>query len=285
MNSNSKSWHDNLFFRILLGLIIPSIILAVWHISAAKSVVIPAIGDVVDILLHPFRDPPHLDCRPLFPTAMISLTRVLIGFTVAALTAIPLGLLIGRSKIADRMFSPLIEILRPICPIAWIPVAIIVFKFTSIGSMIWGDKAWRYDFLSQIQIAMIFIIWWGAFFPILLNTISGVIGVRRIHLETARMLGASDRQMFFKVVLPAAMPSIMTGLRVGMGLAWMVIVAAEFFPGTSSGLGYMITTAHQVAQYEYAFASIVIIGLIGLLINFGMLALSRHFGRWAAKER
>ena len=241
--------------------------------------------EVLDVLLHPLRDPPNLDCRPLLHTVVISLLRVLAGFIAAAVTAVPLGILIGRSKIADRIMSPLIESLRPICPIAWIPVAIIVLGMSSIGSVIWGENAWRHDFAGQIQFAMVFIIWWGAFFPIIVNTIAGVRGVRKMYVEAARMLGADRMQIFFKVILPASMPSIMTGLRLGMGLAWMVIVAAEFFPGTNAGLGYMITTSHQVAQYEYAFAAIIAIGAIGLVINAVMMRVSMRFNRWESKER
>ena len=247
--------------------------------------VLPTIGEVADVLVHPLRDPPNLDSRPLLHSVGISVLRVLIGFVAAALTGVPLGILVGSSRIARSIVSPVVEVFRPICPIAWLPVAIIVFGFASAGSLLWGDSAWRHDLLSQIQVAMVFIIWWGAFFPIILNTVAGVEGVRTLYLEAARTLGANRRQAFVKVVLPASLPSIMTGLRLGMGLAWMVIVAAEIFPGTRAGLRYMIVTAHQVAQYEYAFASIIAIGVMGLVINSGMQYISNRVSRWEALER
>jgi NitT/TauT family transport system permease protein len=267
-------------------MVLPAIILLVWHLaSLGGSSILPTIAEVVDVLLHPLRDPPNLDSRPLLQSVGISVLRVLLGFTAAALTAVPLGILMGTSAIANRIVSPMVEVFRPICPIAWLPVAIIVFGFSSLGSLLWGDSAWRHDLVSQLQIAMVFIIWWGAFFPIVLNTLAGVASVRTLHLEAARTLGANRRQIFAKVVLPASLPSIMTGLRLGMGLAWMVIVAAEIFPGTRAGLGYMIVTSHQVAQYEYAFAAIIMIGIIGLAINSVLLIVSKRVSRWEALER
>ncbi|MFA5137719.1 MAG: ABC transporter permease [Elusimicrobiota bacterium] len=276
---------DGLAGRVLLGLMLPAAVVLVWHAASKRSVVIPGIGAVLDVFAHPLREPPNLDCRPLLETVAVSLFRVLVGFCCAVLTAVPLGIAVGRSRVADRIVSPLLEALRPICPVAWIPVAVILFGFSSMASVLWGAEAWRHGFLSQIQIAMVFIIWWGAFFPILINTTDGVRNVRRLYIEAAQVLGASRRQVFYGVIFPASLPSIMTGLRVGMGLAWMVIVAAEFFPGTSAGLGYMITTSHQVAQYEYAFAAIIAIGVVGLAINAVMMAVSNRVGRWKEKER
>jgi ABC-type nitrate/sulfonate/bicarbonate transport system permease component len=132
---------------------------------------------------------------------------------------------------------------------------------------------------------MVAVICWGAFFPIFVNTVHGVTHVKALHLEVARTNGASRSQIFRHVVLPAAMPSIAAGLRIGMGTAWMVIVAAEFFPGTRSGVGYMITTSHEVTEYQYCFACIIVIGVLGLLINTGLAFFERRVGRWKAKER
>jgi len=129
------------------------------------------------------------------------------------------------------------------------------------------------------------VIWLGAFFPIALNAAGGAKRVREAHIEAARVLGATRGQVLAKVILPGAAPSIVTGLRVGGGIAWRVIIAAEIFPGTRGGLGYMIATAHEQASYEYAFASIIVIGAIGLVLD-GLLRLAEHrVGRWQPKER
>ena len=125
----------------------------------------------------------------------------------------------------------------------------------------------------------------GAFFPIVLSTAGGAAGVRDAYIETVRVFGANRRQALLKVIVPAAAPSIVTGLRVGGGIAWRVIIAAEIFPGTRGGLGYMITTAHEQASYEYAFASIIVIGAIGLILD-GLLRLAgAGVSRWQPKER
>ncbi len=285
MAAEGKSRLGGIAARVALGSVLPLILLLCWHLASRCTTVIPSIGTVADVLAHPFREPPNLDCKPLFDTVLISIVRVLAGFLLAVLTAVPLGMSVGVSRLADRLLTPFVEAMRPICPIAWLPVTIVAFGLASVGSLIWGEDAWRHGIASQLQLAMIFIIWWGAFFPLFVNTAAGVKGVRRLYIDAARALGASPRQIFFKVVFPASLPSIMTGLRVALGLAWMVIVAAEFFPGTSAGLGYMITTAHQTARYEYAFAAIIVIGVIGFTMNAVLAALAARLTHWEARER
>ncbi len=281
-----KRMADSLPVRVALGAVLPASMLAIWALASGKpSGILPTPLEVADVLAHPFREPPNLDCRSLFHSAGISILRVAIGFSAAALTAVPLGLLAGWWKWAHRIVSPLLELFRPVCPIALMPLAILLFGLSSFGSLLWGDRAWEHDLLSHLQIAMVFIIWWGAFFPIFLNTAAGASGVRSLHMEAARMLGAGPWFIFSRVVLPSSLPSIFTGLRIGMGLAWMVIIAAEIFPGTRSGLGYMILTAHQVDQYEYAFAAILVIGAVGLGANSLMLKATSRAGRWEARER
>lgn len=282
---NSACWKSSIL-QGLGALALPGAVVLLWSIASRFSqTVIPTPGEVGDVLIHPFRQPPHLDSPSLAACALISLARVIAGYVLAALSAIPLGLLAGRFRAVRRIVMPTVEFVRPICPIAWLPLAIILFGFSSIGSAIWGPDAWRHEFLGQIQFAMAAIIWWGGFFPILLATVHGVEQVRGLYLEAAMMLGASRRHLFRHIILPSALPSIFTGLRVGLGIAWMVIVAAEIFPGARAGLGYMITTAHQVAQYEYAFACIVVIGALGLAMNGILGAISNRIGFWSARER
>ena len=271
---------------VVLGVLPPLFVLLIWHqASLGSRGTIPRIHEVIDVLAHPFSDPPLLDSYSLAHSALISLLRVLCGFGMAALTAIPLGILVGRVRVVREIFSPTIELIRPICPVAWLPVLIITFGLSSVGSLFYGDEAWRHDLLGQLGIAMIAITWYGAFFPIFVNTVHGVTQVKSLFVEVAKTNGATDRQVFRYVILPASMPAIVAGLRIGMGTAWMVIVAAEFFPGTKSGVGYMITTAQEVSEYQYAFASIVVIGAMGILINAILGRVERHVGRWQARER
>jgi len=171
----------------------------------------------------------------------------------------------GRSEDTKTFCDSTIELLRPVPPLAWVPLAL----------------AWFGIGLSSI----VFIIFIGAFFPILLNTIDGVRGVKRTWVEAAATLGAQERQILVRVILPGALPTIWTGLRVGFGIAWMCVVAAEMLPGTTSGLGYLILYAYNFGQMQVILAGMVVIGLIGLSIDYLFKEVEgRKFG-WRELER
>ncbi|MGB2824791.1 MAG: ABC transporter permease [Phycisphaerae bacterium] len=274
-----------LLIKVALGAVVPAAILLVWHFASAGSVVVPSVASVLDVLLHPFREPPSLDATSLANGVTASVVRVVSGFALAVLTAIPVGLLMGRCRPAMDALSPTIAAAMVISPIAWMPVAIIVFGLASPATAIYGDDAWRHGLLDELRFAIVFVVWFGAFIPVVINTASGVRNVRESHIEAARVLGASRGQLLGKVILPGAAPAIVTGLRLGGGIAWRVIIVAEIFPGTRGGLGYMITTAHEQASYEYAFASIIVICAIGLVLD-GVLRLAEaRVARWRPKER
>ena len=271
--------------RFAWGSVLPLVILAVWQVAALRSALVPSVGEVMGVLAHPFREPANLDAIPLGRSALISLIRIAAGFGLAVLTGVPVGVLAGRSRGFHEAVTPALSAAMVISPVAWLPVTILVFGLASPATWLFGDDAWRYGLLDQLRFAIVAVIAMGAFFPIALNTASGVRGVRDAHIEAVRVFGASRAQVLFKVILPAAAPAILTGLRVGGGIAWRVLVAAEVFPGTRGGLGYMIAAAHSQAAYEYAFAAIVIIGGIGLALDGLLRALSRPVTRWQPKER
>jgi NitT/TauT family transport system permease protein len=177
-----------------------------------------------------------------------SLLRVFCGFSAAAFVGIPLGVVMGWSKSLQAILNPLIEIVRPIPPLAWIPIAILWFGI--------GIKS------------AAFIIFLGAFFPILLNTISGVLTVDSRLIEATRVLGAKEKDMLLKVLLPAALPSVWTGLRIGLGIGWMTLVAAEF-TGVKSGygLGYLIMIARDIQRPDEIVGGMIVIGLTGFLLD------------------
>jgi len=199
--------------------------------------------------------------HPLHLHAWHSLQRVLAGYGAALLLGVSLGLAMGWWRAFRAVVDPLVEILRPIPPLAWIPLAILWF---GIG----------------LQSAA-FIIFLGAFFPILLNTVSGVLAIERIHLEAARTLGAGRGFIFLRVLVPGSVPAILTGMRIAVGIAWMTLVAAEFTGVREGyGLGYMIMTARDIQRPDEILAGMLVIGLIGLGVDAVLQALERRLVGW-----
>jgi NitT/TauT family transport system permease protein len=195
---------------------------------------------------------------PLMSNVWASLTRFLIGFLVALLIAVPLGLLIGYSLYADAAARPTIELLRPIPPIAWVPFLLLAFGF------FWGP---------------IFTIFIGVFFPIISNVIFGVKSVDPLLLDAAKTQGANGWQVFTKVVFPSSIPYLMTGIKIGLGVGWMCIVAAEFFAAQGGGVGAIIVGGQSIGRYDIMFAGMVTIALLGI----ATLALSTLAERWVQK--
>ena len=197
----------------------------------------------------------------LFTHIVESLYRVFWGFVIAILLAVPLGIFMGWSKTLREILNPLVEIIRPIPPLAWIPIAIFWFGI--------GIKS------------AAFIIFLGAFFPILLSTVSGVLSVDTVLIEASLTLGARRSDIYRKILIPGATPSIYTGLRIGMGIAWMTLIAAEF-TGVKSGygLGYMIMVARDIQRPDHIVAGMIIIGTIGYSLDACLRALEHRVLRW-----
>ena len=177
-----------------------------------------------------------------------SLLHFLIGMAGGLLVALPLGMIMGWFRAADRILDPIVEIFRPIPPLAWIPFAIVWFGLTDTAAG--------------------FIIFVGAVFPILINTYVGFRNLPRVYVESAKVLGATkDLDLVRYVAFPYAMPSIAGGIRIAMGIAWMCLVAAEQFGVSSSGLGYKIWSYYYLHEMDYVLLYIVMLGLLGLLID------------------
>jgi NitT/TauT family transport system permease protein len=172
-----------------------------------------------------------------------SVRRVLIGFGLAALVAVPLGLMIGRSRLAEDLILTPLEILRPIPGVAWIPLAILMFP--------------------KSEQSMIFICLIGAIFPILLNTIHGVENIDKKLIYAAQTLGARNRHIFREVIFPGALPSIVTGLTIGMGISWFLVVTAEMISG-QFGIGYFTWESYTLQNYADIVVGMLVIGLLGM---------------------
>ncbi len=195
----------------------------------------------------------------LIQDASGSLYRVLAGFVIGTMLAIPLGLIMGASPKAYQLCNPLLQILRPIPPIAYIPLAILWFGLGNPPA--------------------IFLIVIGAFFPVLMNTIAGVRAVDGIFLRAARNLGASRSTIFMRVILPASTPYILTGMRIGIGTAFIVVIVAEMI-AVNNGLGFRILEAREYFWSDKIIAGMLTIGMIGLAIDQAMSLLNNHLLRW-----
>jgi len=187
-----------------------------------------------------------------------SLTRVVEGGIIAFIIGVPVGIGVGYSKFIGNLFNPVIEIVRNMPPMAWIPLSI--FIFVSGGS--------------------IFIVFIGVVFPIILNTVQGVKSTDLRLIDAAKTLGASESMIVRKVVIPSAFPSIVTGLRIGLGVGWMAIVAAEMVIRSPVGLGYFIWNMGDLGLYAEMVAGMIVIGVIGYIMNISILLLQRRFIKW-----
>ena len=261
----------------------PLLVLIIWELIAIElknDVVLPTVGQVWVLFLHPNED--LLRLGSLLQNLGMSSIRVLCGYSAGLVLALPLGILMGHYKKVNRFMTPLVEILRPMPPLAWIPLILAWFGVASFATMLGIEEGEWYVFFNNIKFSMLIIIFIGAFFPILLNTVYGVSSVRSTLIDSARVLGASERDIFTKILLPAAAPSIVTGMRLGLGVAWMCLVAAEMMPGSISGIGYVITHAYTVARTDIVIAGMVSIGAVGLALD----AAFRYFeGRCFAWQR
>ncbi len=187
-----------------------------------------------------------------------SLFRVTWGFGLAAIVGVPVGLLLGWSRPAYSAFNPFIQILRPISPIAWIPIAILWFGVSDASP--------------------IFLIFLASVFPIVVSATSAVRNIQPVHVRAAENFELSRFQLFRQVILPAAMPEILTGLRIALGVAWLVVVAAEMI-AVNSGLGYLIIDARNAGKrYDLVVAGMVVIGMIGLGLDWLVRSLEKSAG-------
>lgn len=194
----------------------------------------------------------------------ISMERIAIGYAIAAIAGIFLGLIMGRSRLVRDLLTPYIELLRPIPAVAWIPLAILM----------WPTE----------ESSIIYIIFLGALFPIVLNTIHGVDQTPEVLVRAAQSLGAGRVQIFWHVVLPAALPSIAAGLSVSMGVAWFSLLAGEIISG-QYGIGYFTWNAYSLIEYPDIVVGMLLIGVLGTLSTYGVKLATRPLLAWQRRTR
>jgi NitT/TauT family transport system permease protein len=235
--------------RWLPSIVVIAVLVAAWWgaVAATRSLVFPTPWQVLTGTGELIAD------GSLWEHIAASLMRVGIGFSIAVLFAVPLGLWMGWVRGAFVTLNPLFQMLRPISPIAWIPLAILWF---GVGN-----------------VSPIFLIFMASVFPMIVQTIEGVQGIEPRYLRAAANFGVSRRTLFRQVVIPAVLPQIIVGMRIGLGVAWLVVVAAEMI-ALHSGLGYLIIDSRNAGnRYDLVIAGMIIIGLIGLLLDYLMRGL------------
>lgn len=252
---------DNKFIAVIISLILPAAIFVFWYFGSEKAIfnasIIPSPHKIVVQFQKMVSDGSLVD------HIVTSFKRVLMGYLLGAGTGVILGIFIGLYTRLNQLFIVLIGLLRPIPPIACIPLFIMIM---GIGE---GSK-----------IALIFI---GAFWPCLLNTISGIHSTNQKLIEVAQVFGKNKLIILKDIILPSAVPSIFTGLRLGISTAWSCVVAAEMIAATV-GVGYLIMYARQMSKPAMLFIGIISIGLIGLIIDLVMQFLQKKVVYWEDKK-
>ena len=248
--------------HIILPLLVALSFLGAWHgaVKLSGSDIFPTPKQVLIGVVELARQ------GLLVKYVVASLFRVTWGFGLAVLIGVPLGLIVGWFKPAFVALNPFIQILRPISPIAWIPVAILWF----------GVK----------DTAPIFLIFLASVFPITVSAMAAVMNMQQVYLRAARNFGLRGLPLFRRVIFPAALPQIITGIRIALGVAWLVVVAAEMI-AVNSGLGYLIIDARNAGKrYDLVVAGMVLIGLIGLVLDLLVRQLEKFDEvRWGYAQR
>ncbi len=259
-NERVKSTRRGTARGLVLGVISIVLWLGAWQLASTLRLNLLFRFENVPPPTAVVRAAAELFAAPKFADHVVSsVRRVLAGFSLAALLAIGSGLLIGRFRTARQLLLPPLELMRPIPAVAWIPLAILLF--------------------ASPEASMIFITFIGAFFPVLLSTIHGVEAIDRRLLNASLTLGAGPFDVYAHVILPGALPSIVTGLSIGMGTSWFSLVTAEMISG-QFGIGYYTWEAYTLQQYPHIVLGMVMIGLLGWASSSAIQWCGRRFTPW-----
>ena len=234
-------------------------LLAIWTLISHQSPNLPGPMktwiSAVELFSDPFYDNGPND-QGVGWNILYSLQRVSLGFGLAALIGIPVGFIIGRFEFANRMASPIISLLRPVSPLAWLPIGLLVFKAANP--------------------AAIWVIFISAIWPMIINTAVGVSKVPQDYMNVAKVLNLSEWKVFTKILFPFALPYMMTGVRLSIGVAWLVIVAAEMLTG-GVGIGFWVWDEWNNLNVEHIIIAIFVVGIVGLLLEVSLIQLAKRF--------
>jgi nitrate/nitrite transport system permease protein len=245
--------------KIVAPLVGAALLVLVWQLITVNNTAFPTPMVTLDEAIKLFSDPFYRNSpndQGIGWNLLASLQRVAVGFGLAALVGIPLGFLIGRVQFVGSMFGPIISLLKPVSPLAWLPIGLLVFKSANPAA-IWSI------FICSI-------------WPMIINTAVGVQRVPQDYMNVARVLNLSEWKVLTKILLPSALPYILTGVRLSIGTAWLVIVAAEMLTG-GVGIGFWVWDEWNNLNVPHIIIAIVAIGFVGLLLEQALMALARAF--------
>ncbi len=252
------------FFQDFIALVLPPVIgfgllITIWALATFNGGSIPTPAQTWTEAVKLFSDPFYRNGpndQGIGWNIISSLRRVGIGFGIAALVGIPAGFILGRFKLANRMFDPVISLLRPVSPLAWLPIGLLVFKKADPAA------TWTIFICS---------IW-----PMIINTAVGVQRVPQDYLNVARVLNLPESKVISKILFPAVLPYTLTGIRLSIGTAWLVIVAAEMLTG-GVGIGFWVWDEWNNLKVEHIIIAIFVIGIVGLMLEQALLLLAKRF--------
>ena len=251
-------WRE-VWLKVLPPVIGMAVVVGIWALLTIKGGAFPTPAETLDAAIKLFADPFYSkgpNDQGIGWNILYSLQRVAVGFGLAALVGIPLGFIIGRFEFFNRMFSPLISLLKPVSPLAWLPIGLLVFKSANPAAI------WTIFICS---------IW-----PMVVNTAVGVQRVPADYLNVARVLNLSEWKIITRILFPAVLPYMLTGVRLSVGTAWLVIVAAEMLTG-GVGIGFWVWDEWNNLNVKHIIIAIFVIGIVGLLLEQALMAVAKRF--------
>jgi nitrate/nitrite transport system permease protein len=254
----ARDW-SGLWLKVLPPLIGIALLVGIWHLLTMKGGNFPTPGATFQEAVKVFSDPFYSNGpndQGIGWNILFSLQRVAVGFGLAALVGIPLGFMIGRFTFLSNMVSPLISLLRPVSPLAWLPIGLLVFKAANPAAI------WTIFICS---------IW-----PMIINTAVGVQRVPSDYLNVARVLNLSEWKIVTQILFPAVLPYMLTGVRLSVGTAWLVIVAAEMLTG-GVGIGFWVWDEWNNLNVTHILIAIFVIGIVGLLLEWALITVAKKF--------
>ena len=254
----ARDWKE-LGLKVFPPIIGIALLIGIWALLTIKSTTFPTPAATFAEAVKVFSDPFYIkgpNDQGIGWNILFSLERVAVGFGMAALVGIPMGFMIGRFEVLNRMVSPLISLLRPVSPLAWLPIGLLVFKAANPAAI------WTIFICS---------IW-----PMIINTAVGVQRVPADYLNVARVLNLSEWKVITKILFPAVLPYMLTGVRLSVGTAWLVIVAAEMLTG-GVGIGFWVWDEWNNLNVKHILIAILVIGLVGLLLEWALISIAKRF--------